>query len=380
VTVPLPSLPVAPAEAVPPVRVPVTWLLDHASYPVRARALLEFARSADLPKTVATWSGVHPLALQMAMVQRRDGTWPAGVLSLPGGNELSVDRVGTIPAVRRLVEYGWDPDSPPLTLARRLLFRLLAEDVDPTYLYELGAAAGNDEDLIRRGRTLIREAAAAALAQLGHESDPRLRGAGRRVLDRLLAFLKATLSAQAEGAKSPQSSLPEAVAPPSVHALVMLAYMPHFRSEHHELLDRLFIWLSRTEEDQPTGFGSERAYARPHLVVGDPFPTPEAADADVAGALAWLEIMGRLGFLRRHAGWTRILDHLLAQCGDDGVWRPAPRRAPKVVASTAELPARRARRRGGGLGRRRDLPPRAGGEAGRAASPGGVTAHPAARA
>lgn len=327
----------APADAAPAVRVPLSWLLDHASYPVRARALLEFARGADLPKSVANWAYVHPLALQMAVIQRRDGTWPAGVLSLPGGNELSVDRVGTIPAVRRLVEYGWDPEAPPLALARRLLFRLLAEDVDPAYLYELGTPAGSDEDLVRRGRTLIREAAAAALAQLGHEADPRLRGAGRRVLDRLLAFLKATLAAQTEGAKTPQSSLPEAVAPPSVHALVMLAYMPYFRSEHHELLDRLFVWLSRTEEAQPTGLGTERAYARPHLVVGDPFPTPEAADADVAGALAWLEIMARIGFLRRHAGWTRILDHLLAQCGDDGVWRPAPRRSPKVVATTAEL-------------------------------------------
>ena len=129
-TVPLPSPPGAPADAHPPVRVPVRWLLDHASYPVRARTLLEFTRSTDLPKSVANWAYLHPLALQMSVVQRRDGTWPAGVLSLPGGNELSVDRVGTIPAVRRLVEYGWDPDSPPLALARRLLFRLLAEDVD----------------------------------------------------------------------------------------------------------------------------------------------------------------------------------------------------------------------------------------------------------
>src|SRR5215203_6320894 len=112
-------------DAAPAVRVPVGWLLDHASYPVRARTLLEFVRGVE-PKSVASWAYAHPLALQLAVIQRRDGTWPAGVLSLPGGNELSVDRVGTIPAVRRLVEYGWESEAPPLALARRLLFRLLA--------------------------------------------------------------------------------------------------------------------------------------------------------------------------------------------------------------------------------------------------------------
>ena len=338
-TVPLSSSPLAAAplaDTSAPVRLPIIWLLEHASLPVSARALTELARPAQLPGNIAGWPLAHPLALQLASTQRRDGTWPGGVLALPSGTELAVDKAGTIPAVRRLLEYGWDPDAPPLHAARRPLFRLLAEDADPAFLYELAPAAGHDDELIRRGRTLLREAAAAALAQLGHEGDPRLRGAGRRVLDRMLAYLKATLAAQAGGAKDPESSLPEAVAPPSVHALVMLAFMPHFRSEHHELLDRLFTFLTRADE-QPTPLASERAYARPHLVVGDPFPTPEAADADVPGALAWLELMARLGFLRRHVGWTRVLDHLLAQCGDDGVWRPAPRRAPKVTAATAEL-------------------------------------------
>jgi hypothetical protein len=75
--------------------------------------------------------------------------------------------VGTIPAVRRLLEYGWDRESPPLSHARRALFRLLAEDNDPAYLYELGPKS-KDEDSVRRGRMLLREAAAAALAQAGY--------------------------------------------------------------------------------------------------------------------------------------------------------------------------------------------------------------------
>ena len=41
----------------------------------------------------------------------------------------------------------------------------------------------SDETLVRRGRMLLREASAAALAQAGYESDPRLRGAARRIID-----------------------------------------------------------------------------------------------------------------------------------------------------------------------------------------------------
>ena len=44
------------------------------------------------------------------------------------------------------MEYGWDKDTPPLLLARRVLFRLLAEDEDPEWLFEFGAkgAVAND--------------------------------------------------------------------------------------------------------------------------------------------------------------------------------------------------------------------------------------------
>ena len=41
-----------------------------------------------------------------------------------------------------------------------LIFRLLAEDNDPGFLYEL-AGKSNDEDLVRRGRLILREAAGA---------------------------------------------------------------------------------------------------------------------------------------------------------------------------------------------------------------------------
>jgi hypothetical protein len=65
------------------------------------------------------------------MMQDSDGTWPGGMLSVPKG--VGVIGVGTILAYRRLLELGWDPESPALSATKRLLFRLLAEDEDPSF-------------------------------------------------------------------------------------------------------------------------------------------------------------------------------------------------------------------------------------------------------
>src|SRR5207244_1410874 len=113
----------------------------------------------------------HRPALMLAMLQASDGTWNRSMLTVPSTRAEHFEGVGTISAVRRLLEYGWDKDTPPLLLARRVLFRLLAEGAD-------------------------------------------------------------------------QLALAGEAAPPSVHALTMLAYMPLFRTEHHVAMDRLYQHLS----------------------------------------------------------------------------------------------------------------------------------------
>jgi hypothetical protein len=65
---------------------------------------------------------------------------------------------------------------------------------------------------------------------------------------------------------------------------------------------------------------------QPHLVLGDMLPTRHAMDADVPWALMWLELMARLGFLRRNDGWSRLYDRLLDGTDTRGVWR-APKGA-----------------------------------------------------
>ena len=84
-------------------------------------------------------------ALRIALTQHPDGTWNRSMLTVPAKSSADFANVGTVHAVRRLLEYGWDRESPPLALARRALFRLLAEDNDPGFLYELGAKAKDDD-------------------------------------------------------------------------------------------------------------------------------------------------------------------------------------------------------------------------------------------
>lgn len=297
------------------------------------RSLFEVARfdPARFPKL-----GSVPYAtaqgLQIAMSQSSSGSWAAGMLTVP--SSAGVAGVGTIPAYRRLLELGWDPDSPSLAATRRLLFRLLQEDEDPSYLVELAADA-TDEVLVRRGRLMLREAAAAALAQAGYESDPRLRGAAKRLVDRLGAYLKSPLALKPWMRIGNQHVLPAEVAAPSFHTLVMLAHMPHFRSEHDETIHRLFHYLSqpwpRQTAVQQVG---PHLIEQPQLVLGDFLPTRNAMDADMPSALAWLELMARLGFLRRHDGWMRLIDRLQDDRDRHGVWH-----APRSVVMPAVVPA-----------------------------------------
>jgi hypothetical protein len=300
------------------VTVPLGWLLDHASYAVRARALLEFGALA--PDGVAAAHRIalaHRPAVRLALGQQRDGSWGGGMLALPKGDDPAFTGVGTVPAVRRLVEYGWPADAPPLAHARRPLFRLLAQDDDPRFLYEL-AAEGQDAASVAHGRLRLREAAAATLAHMGFEGDPRLRGAAIRLLDRVAAFLK--------GDPPPAGvPLPESAAPPSVDTLAMLAHMPIFRTERAEDLGRLAAFLS---QPAPAGAVKQRVgratVTQPRLVLGDPLADVTEPDArTLPRVLAWLETLARLGLLRRHEPWRALLDRLLDQRDADGRWTRA---------------------------------------------------------
>jgi hypothetical protein len=244
-------------------------------------------------------------------------------LSIPSSRAEHFDGVGTINAARRLMEYGWDRDTPPLVRARRILFRLLAEDDDPDFLFEFGGGKSLDTETAHRARSLLREAAAATLAQAGYEGDPRLRGAARRILERTAAYLRSPLAQKPFIRVGNQHVLPPDAAPPSVYALLMLAYMPLFRTEHHDamavLSHHLAQPLPRQDAMQMVG---KHVVAQPHLVLGDLLPNRNVADTDVVFAVTWFELMARLGFLKKNDNWCRLYDRFLDDCDGDGVWHP----------------------------------------------------------
>jgi hypothetical protein len=322
---PAPPLTPAAVPPSPPLTFPLTWLLDHAAAPIKYRAITEVAKLSSLiTDQVASLPFTHRPALSLAVTQQPDGTWNHAMLTAPSARAEHFEGIGTINAVRRLLEYGWDKDTPPLTHARRVLFRLLAEDDDPEYLFELGKAGGvHDEDMARRGRAILREAAAATLAQAGYEGDPRLRGAARRITERVGAYLRSPAAQKPFVRVGNQHVLPAEAAPPSIYALLMLAYMPLFRTEHHDSVALLYHHLSqplpRQEAIQLCG---KKVVAQPHLVLGDMLPNRNVADGDVVFAIVWLELMARLGFLRKNDNWSKLYERFLDDRDDQGVWHP----------------------------------------------------------
>ncbi|HXY30219.1 MAG TPA: hypothetical protein VEI06_05880 [Gemmatimonadaceae bacterium] len=262
-------------------------------------------------------------AISLALRQRADGTWSGTMLTTPAPRGAPFEGVGTILAARRLVEYGWDRESPPLAHARRILFRLLAEDEDPNFLFELAPKGKPEPEYTRYGRRVLREAATAALAQAGYENDPRLRGAARRLLERTDNFLRGPLAEKPFVRAGNQHVLSPEAAPPSLHLLTMLAYMPLFRSEHFDVLDRLYAFVSQPLPRQAAAsVVAGRIVAQPHLVLGDPLPHRNAVDADIPAALHWLELAARLGFLRRNEGWMRLYERFLDERDERALWHP----------------------------------------------------------
>jgi hypothetical protein len=328
-TVTVPLQPVLPTFHVPPshhgpVRFPLSWLLSHAGPAIQYRALTEVAR---LPGIATPRIAALPLAqltaLRLAISQRHDGTWGPSMLGVPQPATRSLTELGMINGARRLLEYGWDRESPPFVRARRVLFRLLAEDDDPTYLFELREQSAGNEDLARHSRMLLREAAGATLAQAGYENDPRVRGAARRVLERVYNYLRSPLAQKPWVRVGNKQVLAAEAAPPSIYALTMLAHMPLFRSENHGVMDRIYHYISQPlPRQEAVQLRGEAMVPQPHLVLGDALPHRNAADADVPFALVWLELMARLNFLRRNENWSKLFDRFLDDCGRDGVWHP----------------------------------------------------------
>ena len=263
-------------------------------------------------------------AIELAVQAAVDGVWNRSILSIPSQRAEHFEGVGTVPAYRRLTEYGWDKEAPPLVHTRRVLFRLLAEDVDRAMLYELAPTKPKvEEEFLILQRQTLREAAGAALAGAGFEGDPRLRGLARRTIDRMAEFLRSPLAEKPWVRIGNRQVLHPDAYPPTIHMLHLLAHMPLCQSEHYEAMELLYDYLTRPlpRQESVQQIGTQ-LLPMPNLVLGDLLPHRNAVEDDVPAALAWLELMARLGFLRRNDNWSKMYERFIDDCGRDGVWHP----------------------------------------------------------
>lgn len=312
-------------------------MLSDAPASIQYRAITEIAGLTDERTKYDSIPLAYRPALTLAAAQRADGLWSDTMLATPDGKAAApFEGVGTINAVRRLVEYGWDRETPPVHHARRILFRLLAEDNDPNFLYEFRGKGRMELDLVKHGRLVLREAAAAALAHAGFEADPRLRGAAHRILDRATNYLRSPLSQKPWVRVGNRQVLSPDATPPSLNALQMLAFMPVFCHENRTQVDHLYAYLAQPlpRQESAQAIGSE-IVDQPHLVLGDWLPHRNALEADVPMALLWLELMARLRFLGRNENWTRLFDRFLDDRDRNGVWHP--HKGSSAPASTSPL-------------------------------------------
>ena len=292
--------------------------MREATGAVQYRAIVELAKlksAADAqPVTLLQAS-----ALRCAVTMHLDGTWGGRLFPLPG----AAPHTATFSAVRHLLECGWDRDSPPLSVARRFLFRLLAMDEDPTMLFELGEEAGSSKEYARRLRANIRTEAAALLAQAGYERDPRVRGAAIRANQRVMDYLRSPLAAKPWIRVGNKQVLDPAASPPTMSFLRMAAFMPELRTEYHMGMELLGRHLMQPEPRQePVQQIDGMLVPVPNAVLGDRLPHRNALEADVPAALHWLEIMVRLGVFRRHEPWIRMFERFVESADRYGVWHP----------------------------------------------------------
>jgi hypothetical protein len=304
---------------------PLGWILDNASPPVQYRAIIDVAK-LDVPGSpgIAHLPYAYRPAIELAVQSSLDGTWNRSMLALPSQRAEHFEGIGTIPAFRRLTEYGWDKDGPPLIHTRRVLFRLLAEDNERSQLYELAPTKAKvEEEWLWAQRQTLREAAGAALAGSGFEGDPRLRGLARRTFDRIADFLRSPLAEKPWIRVGNKQVLHPEAFPPSIHALHLIAHMPLFQSEHYEAMNLLYEYLTRPlpRQEAVQQVGTQLCPV-PHAVLGDLLPHRNAVEDDVPAALAWLELMARLGFLRRNDNWTKMYERFVDDCDRTGVWHP----------------------------------------------------------
>ena len=273
-------------------------------------------------------------ALGVVKRQKETGVWGGNLLGLAASAKDGIKEVGTIPQYRRLLQLAWPAGSRPFKLADRLLFRLLSRDEDPALLFEFQKVVKAEPAAAEWARGIIREAASATLAEAGYVEDPRLRGSGHKIASAVSAFLRSPLAEKPFVKHGATIALHPEANPPSWYSVAMLASMPNLRRERAGFTERLGHYLAQPAPKKSFVIRVGKKAVKPqHLLLGDPIESDARGNAkDIPLALHYIELLARMGALQWAPVATKVLQRLITDCDEQGVWRPRNLRStPKTI-------------------------------------------------
>jgi hypothetical protein len=320
--------------------VPLTWLLKEGGPAIRCRTLRELmpegsSDQASLAEAIRD-TVLSDLVSQVTTRQQATGLWGANFLAWQQSTRDNTDEPGTVAQYRRLLQLGVPTSTRPFRLADRVLFRTLSRDDDPLLYGEFFDSTLDDPDTAEWYRNLIREGAAAALAEAGHEHDPRLRGVAHKVISAVSAFLRSDL---VDNPLLPRGGsawqLNPAATPPSWWSVAMIAAMPTLQRERAGFVERLGSYLAQPVPTHSFMITVGSTTLRPaHLLLGDPIERDaKGVVKDVPLALHFTELLASLGQLSASPSAVQFLESLLVELDSDGIWHPKNLRSQPKASS-----------------------------------------------
>jgi hypothetical protein len=260
--------------------------------------------------------------------QADDGLWGDNFLAFQPSERDEITEPGTVAQYRRLVQLGVPNTTRPFRLADRMLFRTLSRDESPELLGEFGDVAEADPQRTETFRNLIREGSSAALAEAGHDADPRLRGAAHKIASAVSAFLRSPLADDPFVKRGGGYQLHPDATPPTWWSLAMISAMPSLQRERAGFLERLGQYLAQPTPDRSYMVAIGSHTLKPlHVLLGDPIeldPKAKGLPKDVPLALHYIELLAGIGPAQlaaaenASAGFLRLLEDV----DSDGVWHP----------------------------------------------------------
>lgn len=322
-------------------RVPLGWLLEHGNESIRARVYRDLVTPGAVPaETIqAAEEAVVASKLVQAIIkkQKDNGVWGGNLLGLAPSARDGIKDVGTVPQHRRLLELGFPPGGRPCKLSERILFRLLSRDDDPFLRFEFAKLASTSLAASEWARDHMREAAAATLAEAGYVDDPRIRGAAHKIASEVSAFLRSPIADKPFVRSGAKYVLDPAAHPPTWYSVAMMAAMPNLQRERAAFTERLGQYLATPAPKRKFTMVIEKRTVRSdHLLLGDPVEADARGNAkDIPLALYFLELMARIGALPAAPHAVKVLNRLLSDCDEFGVWRPKGLKALPRAANKA---------------------------------------------